>query len=70
MQIPVNKNATKVAALAEVGYLPDMDMLNESQVPWAYYMLWSKEFCIGEKYNTAERLRSAYTSSYAVTSDR
>ena len=35
MQIPVNKNATKVAALAEVGYLPDTDMLKESHVPWA-----------------------------------
>ena len=31
----------KVAALAEVGYIPDIGMLAESKVPWAYYMAWS-----------------------------
>ena len=34
----------KVAALAECGVLPDVDMLRTSHVPWAYYMTWSKEF--------------------------
>ena len=33
----------KVAALAEVGYLPDIKMLEQSHTPWAYYMTWSKE---------------------------
>ena len=60
---------SKVAALAEVGYMPDIKMLSESRVPWAYYMTWSKEFCIGEQYNSAETLRAMYGSEYAVVND-
>ena len=57
----------KVAALAEVGYLPDVELLQKSRIPWAYYMTWSKEFCIGEKYNSVENLKKMYDSEYAVT---
>lgn len=57
----------KVAALAEVGYMPDIEMLEESKVPWAYYMTWSKEFCIGEQYNSVENLKKMYDSDYAVS---
>lgn len=57
----------KVAALAEVGYIPDIDMLRQSHIPWAYYMTWSKEFCIGEQYNTVQNLKKMYESDYAVT---
>lgn len=57
----------KVAALAEVGYIPDIDTLEKSRVPWAYFMSWSKEFIIGDQYNSAERLRAFYGSDYSVT---
>lgn len=59
----------KVAALAEVGYNPDIKLLEQSHTPWAYYMTWSKEFCIGEQYNKVEKLKAMYDSEYAVTSD-
>lgn len=57
----------KVAALAEVGYLPDVHLLEQTNTPWAYYMTWSKEFCIGEQYNKVEDFRAMYNSEYAVT---
>ena len=57
----------KITALAEIGYLPDIDLLQKSRIPWAYYMTWSKEFCIGEKYNSVENLKKMYDSEYAVT---
>lgn len=57
----------KTAALGEVGYLPDIELLAQSHTPWAYFMTWSKEFCIGEQYNTTDRLKSMYDSSYAVS---
>ena len=57
----------KVAALAEIGYLPDVDLLQKSRIPWAYYMTWSKEFCIGEQYNSVKNLKKMYGSEYAVT---
>ena len=57
----------KTAALGEVGYLPDIELLAQSHTPWAYYMTWSKEFCIGEQYNGAECLKAMYDNSYAVS---
>lgn len=57
----------KVAALAEVSYIPDVHLLEQSHTPWAYYMTWSKEFCIGEQYNSTEKLIEMYQSNYAVT---
>lgn len=57
----------KVAALAEIGYIPDIDLLQKSRIPWVYYMTWSKEFCIGEQYNSVENLKKMYDSEYAVT---
>lgn len=57
----------KVAALAEIGYLPDLTVLERSRVPWAYFMVWSKEFCVGETHNSVQALRQVYSSGYAVT---
>lgn len=56
----------KVAALAEIGYLPDIQLLEQSHTPWAYYMTWSKEFCIGEEYNSVKHLKEVYQSKYAI----
>lgn len=61
-----NTTRNKVAALAEVGYIPDIDILKSSHIPWAYYMTWSKEFCIGEKYNATECIRAMYADEYSI----
>ena len=29
-------------------------------------MTWSKEFCLGEQYNTKEELRALYGSEYVI----
>ncbi len=57
----------KVAALGEVGILPDMDLWEKSKVPWAYFMTWSKEFCIGEKHNKKEDFQKTYQSENLIT---
>ncbi|MEE1182672.1 MAG: glycosyl hydrolase, partial [Treponema sp.] len=62
-----NVSNNKVAALAEVGYMPDIKVLEKTHTPWAYYMTWSKEFCIGEQYNSKENLKAMYASDYSVT---
>lgn len=69
-ELIANTTDKKVAALGEVGYMPDIDMLKESRIPWAYYMTWSKEFCIGEQYNTVGDLKKMYESSYAVKMEK
>lgn len=61
-----NTTSQKVAALAEVGILPDIELLEQSHVPWAYYMTWSKAFCIGEAYNTEKHLTKMYGSTYSI----
>ncbi|MCR5251636.1 MAG: glycoside hydrolase family 26 protein [Lachnospiraceae bacterium] len=66
-QLIENTTKNKVAALAEIGCLPDMEMLEKSRIPWAYFMTWSKEFCIGEEHNSKENMIKTYNSSYAVT---
>lgn len=69
VRLRAQTTGNKVAALAEVGYMPDVELLSESRVPWAYYMTWSKEFCIGEQYNRVEALRQMYGSENAVSND-
>ena len=64
-QLIAATSTEKVAALAEVGYLPDIRLLEQSHTPWAYYMEWSKEFCIGEQYNSVENLKAMYHSAYS-----
>lgn len=65
-ELRANTTTHKVAALTEVGYDPDVALLARSHVPWAYYMTWSKEFCLGEQYNTKEELLALYGSEYAI----
>lgn len=62
-----NTTANKVVALAEVGYIPDLEKLAKSRVPYVYYMTWSKEFCIGEQYNSKQHLKNAYDNPYLIT---
>ncbi len=59
--------ADKVAALGEVGILPDMDLWEESHVPWAYYMTWSKEFCMTEEYNKKSDFLKTYSAKDIIT---
>lgn len=59
--------AKKPVALAEIGILPDMELLEQSRVPWCYYMTWSKGFVLTEEFNSHEALRKVYGSAYAVT---
>lgn len=66
-ELVANTSRNKVAALAEVGVIPDIDMLEQSRLPWAYYMTWSGEFCLTEEHNNLEALQKMYASDYAVS---
>ena len=56
----------KVAVLGEVGVIPDIKLLEQNHTPWAFYMTWSKEFCMTEQYNSTSSLQSMYDSTYSV----
>ena len=56
----------KPVALAEVGYVPDVELLEKSGIPWAYFMTWSKEFAMDGVRNTQEELKKLYESNYTL----
>ena len=66
LELTAATSKNKVAAIAEVSYIPDIHILEQSHTPWAYYMTWSKEFCIGEQYNSTVKLQEMYQSEYSV----
>ncbi|MCR5080393.1 MAG: glycoside hydrolase family 26 protein [Treponema sp.] len=56
----------KLCALAEVGFNPDISLLEKSKIPWVYYMTWSKEFSMDGIKNTKEELCTMYSSDYSL----
>ncbi len=62
-------DADKGTAIAEIGVLPSGDILAETKVPWLWYMTWSHDFCLTERFNTWEYLNELYHHPWAVTLD-
>lgn len=56
----------KPVALAEVGILPDIKLLEKSHIPWCYYMSWSEDFVLSERFNTHKNLQTLYASNYTI----
>jgi len=61
--------ADKIAALGETGPLPSLPALEQTRVPWTWFMTWSKSLC-GEGVTKHEELKMAYNSGYGVTLDK
>ena len=59
--------ADKILAIGETGVLPDVDLCVSSGRAWAYYMTWSRVFCLSEEYNSYDYMRKLYSSEHAVT---
>jgi len=60
----------KIAALAEIGVLPDVKKIAHKGIPWSWFMTWSNEFCIGESYSRADVMRDVYCADHTVTLDK
>lgn len=65
-QLRENTTLNKIAAISEVGYNPDIEMLEKSKVPWSFYMTWSKEFSLDGIINTKEEIKKLYASDYSI----
>lgn len=59
----------KGTAVGEIGVIPDIEQLSKTHIPWLWYMTWSHEFCIGEKFNSNEELNKMYHHKNAITLD-
>lgn len=60
----------KGAALAETGIIPDADELKKNHTPWLWYMTWSQDFVLTEKFNEYAALKKLYQHEYAITLDK
>lgn len=60
----------KLAAVAEIGTIPDVPALIEHHVPWSWFMTWSGGFTTSEKFTSYDELRRAYSCENAVTLDK
>jgi mannan endo-1,4-beta-mannosidase len=61
--------ADKIAALGETGPVPNLARLAQTQVPWTWFMTWSKGVC-REEVTSHEELRAAYNSEYGITLEK
>lgn len=59
----------KITIIGEIGSMPDPKAVIEEKTCWASYMTWSKIFCLGERFNSFEKLKEVYDSPYSVTKD-
>ncbi len=60
----------KLIAIGETGVVVDPVMLHENKTAWCYYMTWSHDFCLSEKYNRYDDLKRFYDCEYAVTKEK
>ncbi|MBN2222150.1 MAG: beta-mannosidase [Vallitaleaceae bacterium] len=63
-------SADKIFALGEIGNLPSLKALEQSKVPWTYFMVWSYPFGATENNTKKEVLKEVYQNSYAITLER
>ena len=59
----------RILALAEVGVIPDPELMASENIPWAYWMTWSGEYISGGSYNSLQFLYDVYSDSHVVTVD-
>ncbi|MDR0302934.1 MAG: glycoside hydrolase family 26 protein [Treponema sp.] len=60
--------AKKITALGETGPLPSLAQLARTQIPWTWFMTWSKGIC--RERTSREELYAAYNSAYGITLDK
>lgn len=62
--------AKKIAAIGEIGSLPDVDEIHRLGLGWSYYMTWSHGFVLNESNTSFDYLKKLYNSPFAVTKER
>lgn len=56
----------KLVALAECDVIPDFNELLTNNFPFIYYMTWSKEFILTEKYNSKDKLKEFFSEKEVI----
>ncbi|KAL4921161.1 putative mannan endo-1,4-beta-mannosidase E [Aspergillus aurantiobrunneus] len=62
-------NSTKPIALAEVGNIPDPELMKKDGAHWAYWVTWNGDFIEGETNNPMQFKKQVYSSELVYTLD-
>lgn len=60
----------KPFAIGEIGTIPDAEQMQKEGVDWLWFMIWSGEFVLSEKFSANEVFRAQYNHDYAITLDK
>ncbi len=60
----------KLCAIGEIGALPDVEEIVGQGLDWTYYMTWSHDYGMSERFTSNEMLQKNYHSDKSVTLDR
>ncbi len=61
---------SKVTALGEIGVTPNISEVAANGIPWAWYMIWSKEYGSTDVWTSEKVLYATYHHEYAITLDK
>lgn len=59
--------SAKLCAIGESGTLPDVEAIVREGIDWTYYMTWSHDYGMSERFTSKEMLRRNYLSDKGVT---
>lgn len=60
----------KPLAIAEIGTLPDVGKIRDDRLDWLWFMTWSGDFALSEKFTTKEFFAQQYNHEFAITLDK
>ena len=60
----------KPFAIGEIGTIPAIAEMKPNEADWLWFMMWSGDFILSEKFTTEEVFRMQYQHSDAVTLDQ
>lgn len=60
----------KPVALAEIGTIPDIEQIAAEKVQWLWFMVWSGDFAVSERFTTIDFFKKQYNHEYAITLEK
>lgn len=64
----ITKN--KPMAIGEIGTIPSIEAIGQEKVDLLWFMVWSNDFVVTEKFTTNEEFNKQYNHPYAITLDK
>ncbi|MBO5351878.1 MAG: beta-mannosidase [Lachnospiraceae bacterium] len=59
----------KPFAIGEIGTIPKISEMEKEKADWLWFMMWSGDFVLSDRFTTEEVFREQYNHAYAVTLD-